>query len=128
MNVTERLKELENRIFDFCGVMPDYPFGDPDSPVFRHPENRKWFAIVIPDAPGRYFRSSGKVTVLNLKCDPLLSDGICDGVTVFPAYHMNKRHWISVVLNENSDLSGIMALVSVSYKLTMPGNRKEDLS
>ena len=62
--------------------------------------------------------------MLNLKCDPLLSDGICDGVTVFPAYHMNKRHWISVVLDEDPDLTGIMALVSVSYRLTMPARKK----
>lgn len=124
MSVAARLKELENRIFDFCGVVPDHPFKETDLPVFRRPDSRKWFAVVIPDVPGRYFGKSGKVTVLNLKCDPLLSDGICDGVTVFPAYHMNKRHWISVVLNEDPDLTGIMALVSVSYRLTMPARKK----
>ena len=40
-------KELEQLIFDTYSVEPDYPWMDtPESAVFRHAENRKWFALV----------------------------------------------------------------------------------
>ena len=40
-------KKLEQLIFDTCSVEPDYPWMDtPESAVFRHPGNRKWFALV----------------------------------------------------------------------------------
>lgn len=117
------LVKLEKAIFDEYGISPDYPFGEGDYPVFRHPTNRKWFAIVLTDAPGGYFGRKESVVALNLKCDPLLADGIRDGKKIFPAYHMNKRHWISVPLDESTDVNEIMALVSVSYRLTEPKKR-----
>ena len=41
-------KKLEQLIFDTCSVEPDYPWMDtPESAVFRHPGNRKWFALDV---------------------------------------------------------------------------------
>ena len=41
-------KGLEQLIFDTYSVEPDYPWMDtPESAVFRHAANRKWFALVI---------------------------------------------------------------------------------
>ena len=49
-------KKLEQLIFDTCSVEPDYPWMDtPESAVFRHPGNRKWFpadgAGLLPGLP-----------------------------------------------------------------------------
>ena len=46
-------KKLEQLIFDTCSVEPDYPWMDtPESAVFRHPGNRKWFALVTTVSAG----------------------------------------------------------------------------
>lgn len=67
-------KGLEQLIFDTYSVEPDYPWMDtPESAVFRHAANRKWFALVttVPKSklglPGQQ-----PVDIVNLKCDPIL--------------------------------------------------------
>lgn len=68
-------KGLEQLIFDTYSVEPDYPWMDtPESAVFRHAANRKWFALVttVPKSklglPGQQ-----PVDIVNLKCDPILT-------------------------------------------------------
>ncbi|MGP1506883.1 MAG: MmcQ/YjbR family DNA-binding protein [Campylobacter sp.] len=46
-----------------------------------------------------------RIWILNLKCDPNLAPILHDFRAIFPAYHMNKRHWISVDLNANDVLN-----------------------
>lgn len=46
-----------------------------------------------------------RIWILNLKCDPNLAPILYDFRAIFPAYHMNKRHWISVDLNANDVLN-----------------------
>ena len=56
------------------GVEPEYPWPDePGYAVLRHPDNRKWFAVVM-DVPRDKLGLSGTdaLTVVNLKGDPLL--------------------------------------------------------
>ena len=67
-------KGLEQLIFDTYSVEPDYLWMDtPESAVFRHAANRKWFALVttVPKSklglPGQQ-----PVDIVNLKCDPIL--------------------------------------------------------
>ena len=58
-----------------------------------------------------------KVKVLNLKysTDKILD--IIDNKNIFPAYHMNKKHWISIVLDKNIKLETIKELIDISYSL-----------
>lgn len=46
-----------------------------------------------------------RIWILNLKCDPNLAPILHDFRAIFPAYHMNKRHWISLDLNANDILN-----------------------
>lgn len=109
--------------FSYCestfGVLPDYPFeGDSGTAVLRHADNRKWFAIVMR-VPGRKFGLDSEeiLDVVNLKLPVELfgSFGKEDGV--YPAYHMNKLHWVSVLLPYASDET-IGFLTGVSYEVT----------
>ena len=85
---------------DMWGTEPDYPFEeDFETAVLRHGSNRKWYALVMR-VPRRKFGldSDEMVEVVNLKLPVEMfgSFGASDGV--YPAYHMNKLHWISVLL------------------------------
>ena len=63
--------------------------------------------------------------VLNLKCDPNLAPILHDFRAIFPAYHMNKRHWISVDLSANKaknlDKNLLFELIVQSYSLVKNG-------
>lgn len=66
-----------------------------------------------------------QIWVLNLKCDPNLAPILHDFHAIFPAYHMNKRHWISVDLSANKaknlDKNLLFELIVQSYSLVKNG-------
>lgn len=47
--------------------------------------------------------------------------------SVVPAYHMNKQHWISIILDENMNDDEIKNLIAESYTLTLPAKLKNEL-
>lgn len=98
---------------------PDYPFDeDFETAVLRHHSNRKWYAIVMRVSRRKFgFESDEIIDVVNLKLplEMFGSFGAVDGV--YPAYHMNKLHWISVLLPDAAD-DLIEYLVNASYEAT----------
>ena len=98
---------------------PDYPFdGDFEMAVLRHADNRKWYAIVMRVSRRKFgFDSDEMIDVVNLKLplEMFGSFGTADGV--YPAYHMNKLHWISVLLPDAAE-DLIEFLVHASYEAT----------
>lgn len=101
------------------GTSPDYPFDDLlETAMLRHTDNRKWYAIVMIVSRRKFgFDSDEVIHVVNLKLptDMFGSFGTADGV--YPAYHMNKLHWISVILPDAPD-DVVQFLVNVSFEAT----------
>ena len=87
--------------------------------VFRHSGNRKWFAVIM-DIPRRNLGLPGEdeISVLNLKCDTRLIGSFREEPGIFPGWHMNKAHWLSVTLDGTVDDEKIQFLVDMSYELT----------
>ena len=91
----------------------------PNYAVFRHNENHKWYAIVM-DVPRSAVGLTGKgtVDVLNLRLDPSLIDDLRTRPGFAPGYHMNKTHWVSVVLDGSVANEEIVSLLDMSYQAT----------
>ena len=121
MNRTQ-YEEMLNSVYS---TSADMPFGDDQSiHIFRHADNKKWFAAVMT-VPCSYLgiKRDGKIDIVNLKCavDIIDSMWIEDGVV--PAYHMNKRHWVSVALDGSAKDETIRFLTEISYDLTKTKTR-----
>ena len=101
------------------GTSPDYPFEeDFVTAVLRHANNRKWYAIAMRVSRRKFgFDSDEIIDVVNLKLPTEMfgSFGTDDGV--YPAYHMNKLPWISVLLPDATD-DVVQFLLNVSYEAT----------
>lgn len=107
-------------ILDAYGDEPDYPFQDKDAgPVFRHAENRKWYAIIL-NAPARAVGGNGDTPVpcVNVKCDPLLVGSLLQQQGFYRAWHMNHEKWITMVLDGSLELEQVTPLVDMSHTLT----------
>ena len=107
-------------------VRPDYPWLDaPEGAVFRHADNQKWFALSMP-VPRQYAYpgESGEVEAVNLKCDPVISGMLRNESGIYPAYHMNKIHWITVLLDGSADDDRLRFLIHQSFELTRGKKRK----
>ena len=87
--------------------------------VFRHNGNRKWFAVIM-DIPRKNLGlpSEGEISVVNLKCDSRLIGSFREEPGIFPGWHMNKAHWLSVALDGSVEDERIKFLVDLSYELT----------
>ena len=100
------------------GTAPDYPWNDWKC-VLRHKHNNKWYALVI-ELNEKKLGLTGEriVDVLNIKCDPLLIGSLRMKPGFFPAYHMNKDKWISIIMDGTVPSEEIKSLVELSYQLT----------
>ncbi len=99
----------------------DQPFNeDFFTTVLRHKVSKKWFGILLKAPKDRMgLKGEGEVDVLNLKCDPVLAKGLFESYKgIMPAYHMNKYHWISVILDSDVPLDEAKGLISLSFSLT----------
>ena len=113
----------KQEFFAYCldtyGTSPDYPFEeDFETAVLRHADTRKWYAIVMKVSRRKFgFDCDEVIDVVNLKLPTEMfgSFGAADGI--YPAYHMNKLHWISVLLPDApEDLTQF--LTGVSFEAT----------
>ena len=116
------MNKMDFKIYieDTYGIFPDYPWeSNPTFAVFRHTNNRKWFALVMDIPKARLGLSEeGMIDIVNLKCDPALIGSLRMEKGFFPAYHMSKDKWISVALDGSVDDEKIMLLLDMSYELT----------
>lgn len=94
-----------------------------DAAVFRCP-NQKWFALVMEISYKNLgLASDEKVFTVNLKADPERVADLADKKTIFPAYHMNKKHWITVLLTSATDFDLLRSLTEQSRALVMGKGR-----
>ena len=119
-------------VFDYIKkkyhVLPEYPWRKYDSnAVFRHTDNKKWFALVM-DVQGNKLGLSGSeyIDVVNLKMDDLFfRDIIIKEDGIMPAYHMNKMHWVTVLLNGMVPEKRVLELIDMSFLATASAKKKE---
>ena len=93
----------------FPGAIEDYPFSDGNWTVMRRHDTRRGFAWV--------FEREGHIWV-NVKCDPGDALALRQAfASVLPAYHMNKTHWNSIVLDGTVPDEEVRAMIAASYAL-----------
>lgn len=112
--VLEHVKEIAGAVYD-CPFENDF-----DTTVLRHEKSRKWFGILMSVKKSKVkLRGDGEVDVLNLKSDPedsLVLFELYD--KIIPAYHMNKTHWISVILDGSIPEGVVRSLIDKSFDMT----------
>ncbi|MBQ6421797.1 MAG: MmcQ/YjbR family DNA-binding protein [Clostridia bacterium] len=120
---SDQANRIAKRIRERCGVEPDYPWaqsGDDTGGVFRHTDNAKWFALIM-NVRRRVLTRDGderSADVMNLKAPPEKIESLTARPGVYSAYHMNRKHWISVILDDTNTDESVMELVEESYRLT----------
>jgi predicted DNA-binding protein (MmcQ/YjbR family) len=109
-------KEIEEYILSFPNTWLDFPFGEGTS-VYKvgHKETGegKLFAIIA---------DGSKPLSVSLKCDPQLAENLREKYeSVQPGYHLNKKHWNTLLLTGQLSEEEVKDLVALSYKLVVAG-------
>lgn len=101
-------------------TIADYPWeGDDTSAVLRHAGTRKWYGVLMQvrwTSLGE--QKDGCIDILNLRCDPATVSSLRSVPGFYPAYHMHKGNWITVLLNGSVDIALICSLLDDSFLLT----------
>jgi len=99
-------KQVEKYLLSFPGAELDYPFGE-NTAVYK--ANDKMFALV---------NEKSDPVRISLKCDPLLAETLRERYeTVMPGYHLNKKHWNTIILTGQLSWDEIKDLIGLSYDL-----------
>jgi len=103
-------------LVEFCLSLPQttetFPFG-PETSVFKTSGNGKIFALSA---------LAGEPLSVSLKCDPEESRALREEFPqhITPGYHLNKKHWITVVLDGGVDDDLVRQLLHDSHALVRP--------
>lgn len=104
-------KQLEDFILTLPGARLDYPFGK-DVAVYKAGEKDKMFALIA--------EGSDPVRI-SLKCDPKLAELLREKYeTVVPGYHLNKKHWNTVICSGQLEEQEIKDLIVHAHQLVTP--------
>ena len=123
LGLADESGKIGSEVIDYCNKYG----GNHVNPFKKHldilafvNEKNKWYALLSDVEYNKLNKNTDittKVKILNVKypTDNILD--IIDNQNIFPAYHMNKKHWISIVLDKNIKLETIKELIDISYSL-----------
>ncbi|HTH72617.1 MAG TPA: MmcQ/YjbR family DNA-binding protein [Candidatus Pristimantibacillus sp.] len=104
-------KEVEEYLLSLPNARLDYPFGEG---VAVYKVGDKMFALVA---------EKSTPVQLSLKCDPLLAETLREKYeSVMPGYHLNKKHWNTLLLTGQLGWDEVKDLIHLSYNL-VTGNQ-----
>lgn len=124
LGLADKSEKISSEIIDYCNNKYG---GNHVNPFKKHPdilamvnEKNKWYSLFLDVEYNKLNKNTDittKVKILNVKypVDKILE--IIDNKNIFPAYHMNKKHWISIVLDKNIKFKAIKELIDISYSL-----------
>lgn len=116
----EELKREE--IYEYVkkqyGTVPEYLWKEsPESAVLRHP-NGKWYAVIMQVEKSRLgLEGDTKVDIIDVKCDPDMVGLLTQTYGFLPGYHMNKKYWITMLLDGTVSEAKILDFLDMSYDL-----------
>lgn len=114
-------KEVTDFVLNKYGDSLEFLWADSlDNAVLRRKDTGKWYAVFIYVSRVKLGLSGDeKVETIGLKLKPEEVVAVTDGNRILPAYHMNKKHWVTIVLDGSVPLGEIAELLDKSYSLAV---------
>lgn len=123
-------KRITRYIWDTYGTEAEYLWADsPGNAIFRHPASKKWYAAMMRVRPEKLGSvGDDALDVMDVRCSTIMIGSLLSTKGFLPAYHMNKNHWISVVLDDYVPDEQIIPLLELSYDSVAPKRKKDAFS
>ena len=120
-------ERITQYIQDAYGTQAEYLWADsPGNAIFRHSASKKWYAAMMRVLPEKLGLAEGEaLDVMDIKCSTIMIGSLLATKGFLPAYHMNKDHWISIILDGSVSDGQIIPLLELSYDSVAPKRRKK---
>lgn len=115
-NQTNRIADLIRREYN---DLPDFPWEKtPGAGVFRNPINKKWYALIMNINKNKITDGNEDVEAINIKLDENKILKLLKKKGFYKAYHMNKKNWITIILDDTISDKEIMNYIIESHHFT----------
>ena len=127
MAYSSQRERITQYIQDTYGTQAEYLWADsPGNAIFRHSAGKKWYAAMMRVLPEKLGLAEGEaLDVMDIKCSTIMIGSLLATKGFLPAYHMNKDHWISIILDGSVSDGQIIPLLELSYDSVAPKRRKK---
>lgn len=91
----------------------------PDNAIWRNKNNQKWYGILMKVSKRKLGMESDEISeIIDVRVHQESIAGLIDDQKIFAGYHMNKKHWITILLDGSIEIEKILAFVDDSYRLS----------
>ncbi|MBR2833876.1 MAG: MmcQ/YjbR family DNA-binding protein [Bacilli bacterium] len=113
--ITDQANRISSLIERKYNILPSFKWKEYDYGVFCN--NNKWFGLIANVDRNKIDGKNGMVDIINLKVK--CASELLNRKGFYKAYHMNKKNWITIILDESLKDEEIMELVDESYGYTV---------
>ena len=117
----EQSNRITKAIKEKYGDEPEFEWEKfPGYATFRNKDSKKWYGIIMNiDKSKLGENTTGEIEIINIKLEPNEIEYLLKQDGFYPAYHMNKKSWITIILNSTVTDEKIMSLIEKSYSYTV---------
>lgn len=117
----EQTNRIAKAIQEKYGDEPEFEWEKfPGYATFRNKDSKKWYGIIMNlDKNKLDGKSNEEVEIIDIKLDPSEIEELLKQDGFYPAYHMNKKSWITIILNNTISDKKIVSLIEKSYSYTL---------
>ena len=117
--ICPQTKRIMDQIQEKYGDQLEYLWEkSPDTAVLRHEDNQKWYALVMRIPWDKLEKGrEGLAEAVNIKHDQVAD--LLSKKGIYPAFHMNKRYWLSLALDDSLQDEEVLELIERSWNLTV---------
>ncbi len=92
----------------------------PSNAIWRNKTNNKWYGILMVISKTKLgINKEEEIEIIDLRYPQEKITEIIDNKNIFAGYHMNKNHWITIILDNNTDLNLVYKLIDISVNLSL---------
>ena len=126
--IFEQSNRITNLIKEKYGDEPDFKWEKfPGIATFINSNTQKWYGIIMNiDKSKLDEKSKGEVEIIDIKLEPNEILKLQKKQGFYPAYHMNKKYWITIILDDTISDEEIMKLIEKSYSFTVKNKNKSN--
>ncbi len=112
--------EVINYLKETYNDEPEFLWKNDDNAAVRNKKNNKWYAAFIKvDKSKLGINEDGLVEIMDLMLEPEKMSDLVDNKNYFPGYHMNKKHWFTIILDNRVNIEDICKHIDNSYNLSI---------
>ena len=115
--IYEQSNRITKMIYEKYKVTPEFLWEKfPGDGVFRNKRSGKWFGLIMDGDKSKIIpKETGEIEVLNVKLDDEVEKYLKQK-GIYPGYHLSKKSWVSIILDDTLPDEKVMQLVSLSFE------------